>query len=181
MTRRLLQLGHRVIAVDASQEMLLYVPSQASKIHAAIEDLSLEDRFPVVLLASNLVNTVDKDQRHRLLASCRRHVSSDGVVVIQRYEPTLSEWKNTDWYTRGDVEVRIQDFERSGDLFSAKIEYRAGPDRFAQRFSAQLLDDGSLAADLAAVGLSWVKTIDAEGSWVLARPGPETQSDHIAG
>jgi hypothetical protein len=170
MTERLLQLGHPVTAVDSSEEMLRHVPRQAKKIHAAIEDLSLGERFPVVLLASNLVNTTDAEHRQRLLSACRHHVSPEGAVVIQRYEPTLSGWANTEWYARGDVEVRVQDFVRTGDVFSARIEYQVGSDWFAQSFTAQILDDASLAMSLAAADLKWERTLDAEGNWVLTLP-----------
>jgi SAM-dependent methyltransferase len=171
MTRRLMQLGHHVTAVDSSEEMLLHVPSQARKIHTAIEDLSLGEQFSVVLLASNLVNTTNAEHRQRLLTACRHHVSPEGAVVIQRYEPRLSGWANTEWYTRGNVEIRVQDFVHSGEMFSARVEYRVGSDWFAQSFSAQILDDASLATNLAAAGLQWGRTLDAERSWVLALPG----------
>jgi SAM-dependent methyltransferase len=170
MTRKLHELGHTVTAVDSSPAMLDHVPAEANVVRSAIEDLDLEDRFEVVVLASNLINTPDVGLRRRLLISCRRHVSSDGVVVIQRYDPKLSDWNDTDWYARGNMMVRVQDFARSGDLFSARIEYRVGSARFVQSFAAEVLDDLSLRTELETAGLRWAATLDAQRCWVLSTP-----------
>jgi len=56
ITHPLVALGHPVVAVDESPEMLAHV-RDAEKVCARIEHLALGRRFDVVLLASHLINT----------------------------------------------------------------------------------------------------------------------------
>ena len=86
ITHPLVALGHPVVAVDESPEMLAYVRG-AETVRARIEDLALGRRFDVVLLASHLINTDDIPARTALLAACRRHVADDGSVIIQQHAP----------------------------------------------------------------------------------------------
>jgi SAM-dependent methyltransferase len=170
MTRGLLDLGHPVTAVDNKQEMLSHLPETAAAVLSDIETLVLKTSFPVVLLASNLINNPDQGIRSKLLATCRSHVSEEGVVVLQRYQPGLDGWEPGDWVERGSVAVRIFRFERQGDHFSASIEYRRGDQAWTQHFSAVVLDDETLRAELALSGLRLERMLDPEGSWVLATP-----------
>ncbi|SEP52108.1 hypothetical protein SAMN04489732_118204 [Amycolatopsis saalfeldensis] len=64
-------LGHRVVAVDDSPEMLAHVRG-AETVCARIGDLRLGRRFDVVLLGSHLLNTPDPAQARALLATARR-------------------------------------------------------------------------------------------------------------
>ena len=170
MTRGLLELGHPVTAVDNDQEMLSHLPETAAAVLSDIETLVLKSSFPVVLLASNLINNPDQVVRSKLLSTCRSHVSEEGVVVLQRYQPDLDGWELGDWVERGSVAVRISRFERQEDHFSASIQYRCGDQSWTQHFSAVVLDDDTLRAELALSGLRIERMLDPEGSWVLATP-----------
>jgi SAM-dependent methyltransferase len=89
VTHALIELGHPVVAVDNSPEMLEHVRG-AERVLADIRTLDLRRRFPCVLLASNLVNCVDAATRDAMLACCRRHVAGErdgGRVVLQRLAP----------------------------------------------------------------------------------------------
>ena len=172
MTRGLLELGHPVTGVDNDAEMLRHVPEAARTVLSDIETLVLQTSYPVVLLASNLINSPDHTVRSQYLATCRRHVSQDGVVVLQRYQPDLHGWEPGDWVERGAVAVRISSFERKGDRkgdqFSASIEYRRADRAWTHHFSAAILDDETLRAEMAHVGLRMERTLDPEGTWILA-------------
>ena len=170
MTRGLLELGHPVTAVDNDPEMLSHVPKAAETVLSSIETLDLETSFPIVLLASNLINHPDQSVRSKLLATCRSHVSKAGVVILQRYQPDLEGLEAGDWVQRGPVDVRISRFERQGDHFSASIQYRRGDQTWTHHFSAVILDDQTLRSELADAGLRFDRTLDAEQTWVLARP-----------
>jgi SAM-dependent methyltransferase len=170
MTRGLLELGHPVTGVDSDAEMLTHVPQEAQTVLSDIETLVLGTAFPVVLLASNLINNPDQTVRSKLLAACRRHVTDDGVVILQRYQPDLVEWEPGGWVERGAVAVRISSFERQGDEFFASIEYHRADRTWAHHFSAVILDDQTLRSELAEAGLRFDRTLDAEQTWVLARP-----------
>jgi SAM-dependent methyltransferase len=170
ITRGLLEMGHPVTAVDNVQEMLSHVPKTAEVVLSDIETLKLETSFPVVLLASNLINNPDQSVRSKLLATCRSHVSEEGVVILQRYQPDLEGWEPGDWMDRGPVVVRISRFERQGDHFTASIQYRRGDRGWTQHFSAVVLDDEALRAELADAGLRLERMLDPEGTWILATP-----------
>ena len=170
MTRGLLELGHPVAAVDNDVEMLRHVPAVAEAVLSDIETLDLGTAYPVVLLASNLINSPDHTARARLLATCRRHVSEDGVVLIQRYQPDLQGWEPGGWVDRGLVAVRISRFERQGDQFSASIGYRHADRTWAHHFSAEILDDEMLRVELANAGLRFEQILDPEGTWLKATP-----------
>jgi SAM-dependent methyltransferase len=170
MTRRLIDLGHHVTAVDQSEAMLRHVPDQADRVLADIESLELPGTFPVVLMASNLINTPDPSKRRALLRACRRHVTDDGVVVIQRYDPLLRGLESPDWVQRGPIAVSVHQLLREGDEFSASVEYRRGDRRWKHHFSAVVLDDNELTVELSHADLGWAGTLDPMGSWLLAKP-----------
>jgi SAM-dependent methyltransferase len=170
ITRSLLKLGHAVTAVDNDPEMLKHVPELAEKVLGDIETLALETLYPAVLLASNLVNSPDQTIRSKLLATCRRHVSETGVVILQRYQPDLHGWEPGDWVDRGPVAVRISWFERHGERFSASVQYRRADRTWTQTFSAVVLDDETIRAELAHVGLRLERILDPEETWMLATP-----------
>jgi SAM-dependent methyltransferase len=86
-------LGHPVVAVDESPEMLAHV-RDAETVCARIQDLSLGRRFGAVLLASHLINADDVTRR-TFLDACRRHVADDGCVIIQQQARSGSRPRRT--------------------------------------------------------------------------------------
>ncbi len=170
MTRRLLELGHSVTATDNDPEMLRHVPTEAETVLGQIETLDLAVHYPVVLMASNLVNHPDQNIRSKLLRTCRRHITDSGVVVLQRYDPQFTGWDKNDWARRGSVEVRIAALRRERNQFVATIKYRHGDQHWAQHFKAVILDDERLRPELLDANLRFARTLDREGSWVLASP-----------
>ncbi len=171
MTRRLLELGHPVTCVDVSAAMLDHAPREAERVLADIESLELGRHFPVVLLASNLVNRPDEASRHGLLESCSRHVSADGQVIIQRYSPTAEGWQDRRWAKRGQIELRVAEFERNGYEISATLEYRNNERLWSHSFTAMILEDEVLEQEARAAGLCWGTVLTADGQWVELRPG----------
>jgi spermidine synthase len=157
MTRGLLELGH-------------FVTEAAETVLSDIETLVLEATYEVVLLASNLINNPEQTVRSKFLATCRRHISEEGVVILQRYQPDLEGWEPGDWVDRGPVAVRVSWSERHGDEFSASIQYRHEDQTWTHHFSAAILDDEKLRAELAHVGLRLEQTLNSEGTWILAAP-----------
>ncbi len=111
ITHPLAGLGHPVVAVDESPEMLAHVHG-AQTVCARIEDLELGRRFDAVLLASHLINTDDVTTRTALLDACRRHVSDDGCVVVQMHAPAWFETATESESERDGVVFRIRDIGR---------------------------------------------------------------------
>lgn len=170
MTRRLLELGHAVTAVDRSEVMLRRAPEAATRLLAEIELLDLGRSFQAVLLASNLVNTPDAARRFELLASCRRHVCDEGLVVVQRYAPSFEGWEDRTWHDHGPIEIRVAAAERVGNSFTASLEYRTGGRFWSHTFTAVLLDDRALREEAMAAGLQRASSLTADESWVALRP-----------
>jgi len=170
VTRHLLELGHPVVAVDESAEMLARVRG-AETVRARIQALRLGRRFDVVLLASFLVNTPDRELRRRFLAAAREHVRDDGCVLVQRHEPRWFETAAEGERTSGAITFRLRDLTRPGPgLLSATVEYRVGERVWSQWFTAERLDDEQLAAALGEVGLAVDAYLTGDGSWVRAVP-----------
>lgn len=167
VTHPLLRLGHPVVAVDSSADMLDRVHG-ATKVLSRIEDLALGRRFPVVLLGSHLVNDVHPLP---LLASCARHVASDGVVLIERYPPDWVATASEGESALDGVTYRLHDVSRPGPgLLRATMDYELDGYRWSQSFEVKGLDDDQLAEVLAAVGLVVDEVLTPDRTWVLARP-----------
>jgi SAM-dependent methyltransferase len=170
ITHPLVALGHPVVAVDESPEMLAHVHG-AETVCARIEDLALGRRFDVVLLASYLINTDDIAARTAFLAACRRHVADDGGVIIQQHAPgwfaTAADAENV----RDGIIFRMRDVSRPApNLVSATVEYVDGDQVWTQTFTARRLDDTELAAVLADAGLRLDRYLTDDHSWFRAVP-----------
>jgi SAM-dependent methyltransferase len=170
MTHPLVALGHQVVAVDESPEMLAHVHG-AETVCARIEGLSLGRRFDAVLLASHLINVADEAVRHALLAACREHVADDGCVIVQQHTP---EWfataEDSEHVTEAMIS-RLRNVSRPApNLVSATVEYVVGDRRWTQTFTSMRLDDAELAAALSGAGLRLDRYLTDDHSWFRAVP-----------
>jgi SAM-dependent methyltransferase len=165
VTHALLELGHPVVAVDNSEEMLARI-SGAETVLADMATLELGRRFPVVVLASNFVNHPDTEERRALLACCARHVLPNGQVLLQGFP---RDWApSAEWSEHGDVRLRLEEFELDGELVSGVMEYVVDGARLLHRFESKLLGTAELDEDLRAVGLRRTRELDERGAWIEA-------------
>ena len=170
VTRRLVALGHPVVAVDESAEMLARIRG-AETVRARIQELDLGRRFDAVLLAAFLVNTDDRDLRRRFVEACRRHVGDGGCVLVQRHPPDWFDDAAEGERTADGVTYRLRDLRRPGPgLLAATVEYQVGDQVWTQWFTAERLDDEALAAALGEAGLLVDAYLTGDGSWVRAVP-----------
>jgi SAM-dependent methyltransferase len=170
ITHPLVALGHLVVAVDESPEMLAHVRG-AETVHARIEDLTLGRRFDVVLLASHLINTDDTAARSALLAACRRHVADDGSVIIQQHAPGWFDAAAEAENVRNGIIFRTRDVSRPApNLVSATVEYVDGDQVWTQTFTARRLDETELAAVLAEAGLRLDRYLTDDRTWLSTVP-----------
>ena len=170
ITHPLVGLGHRVVAVDESPEMLAHV-QDAETVCARIEGLSLGRRFDAVLLASHLINVADEPTRNALLAACRDHVADHGCVIIQQHTPEWFKDAADSEHASGGIFFRLRDVSRPApNLVSATVEYMVGDQRWTQTFTSMRLDDSELAAALAAAGLRLDRYLTEDHSWLRAVP-----------
>jgi SAM-dependent methyltransferase len=172
VTHPLVALGHAVVAVDESPEMLAHVQG-AETVLARIEGLDLgERRFDAVLMASHLINVPSDGMRLALLSTCRRYVTDTGCVIIQQWPAawfdTVTEIEGT---TGGGITGRLRDISRSGPaLLSGTVEYRAADRLWTQTFTTTRLEEPELAAALSAVGLALDAFLTDDNAWLRAVP-----------
>lgn len=169
VTHPLTALGHRVVAVDESPEMLARV-RDAETVCAPIEDLALGRRFDAVLLASHLVNAAPAP-RAAFLAACRRHVEDDGCVIVQQHTPEWFDAVADSETTHDGIVMRLRDVSRPApDLLSATVEYVDGDQCWTQTFTERRLDEAELTAALADAGLRLDRYLTDDHGWFRAVP-----------
>ena len=170
VTRPLVALGHPVVAVDESAEMLACIQG-AETVRATIQGLRLGRRFDVVLLASFLVNVPDRALRRRFLETCREHVREEGCVLVQRHPPAWFDEATEGERTGGGITFRLRDLSRPGPgLLAATVEYQVGERVWTQTFTAERVGDEELEEALAEAGLAVDAYLTGDGSWVRAVP-----------
>lgn len=170
ITRALAELGHPVVAVDESPEMLAHI-RDAETVCARIQDLALGRRFDVVLLASHLINTPDEPTRAAFLDACARHVSGQGRVIIQQHAPSwFDSATETESHFAG-VTFRLKELSRpEPGLLSATVEYQVGERIWTQSFTTARLEEPDLKAALAAAGLALDRYLTDDRQWLRAVP-----------
>jgi SAM-dependent methyltransferase len=171
ITHRLVELGHEVVAVDQSPEMLAHITG-VETICSSIESLDLERRFDLVLLMSFVIETADDEQRAAFLGTCRRHVADGGCVILQRHPP---EWYDAIEPIERELEdgrtFRLRDLSHPApDLLAATTEYTIGDRHWTHFFVSKRLDDEQLQAALEKADLTIAGFIDGDREWVRAIP-----------
>jgi SAM-dependent methyltransferase len=171
----LVALGHRVVAVDDSPDMLARVTA-AECVCSRIEELRLDERFDVVVLASHLLNTADAPTRRALLETVAHHLAPGGRAVL--------EWHPPEWFDRlrpgettsgelGTMAVALTVHSLDADVLSATVEYRAADLTASQTFRARRLPVAQLRQELRAVGLVHAEAVPATTDWLVARRGED--------
>jgi SAM-dependent methyltransferase len=159
-----------VVAVDESPEMLAHITT-ARTICSRIEDLALDERFDVVLLASHLINVPDDEELHSLLAACARHVSPSGCVLIEQHAPDWFDAAGESESEADGIIFRLRDISRPApDLLSATVEYQVADQVWTQTFTARRLGTERLTAALAGAGLAFDRYLTADNTWLMAVP-----------
>ena len=172
LTRRLLDKGLSVTAVDNSPDMLRHVPDAATKVCCDIEHLTLGRTFDVVLLPSNLINVGEEALRRAQLVACRRHVAPRGALLFQRFDP---QWLRTvqpgPFPSIGEVEITIERATRHGRIVHISIRYGMSGAEWRQHFTARVLDDDDIRIALNDVGFRSL-------AWIDTRWGKATENGH---
>ena len=135
--------GHDVVAVDDSQAMLDHVEG-ATTVLADLWTLDLGRTFDVVLALSHLINDPGHARRVQLLEVCARHVTRDGVVLVQRLP--LGWTPAEERRTVGDVTVHMHDVELLPNGFRASNTYTVGDRSWTQAYESEWVDDAELDA-----------------------------------
>ena len=168
--------GYSVVAVDDSEEMLRHI-REAETVLADVASLRMRRRFDCVLLASHFVNDADDERRRVVLETCAVHLVPSGVLLAEAYPESL-DWEAAIGRSTsvGDVVVRVEAARRVGDVVDATVVYELRERVWRQQFSARMLDEDELRAELSAAGLAFDTWLDRDRGWFTARAVPETVS-----
>jgi 2'-5' RNA ligase len=179
ITHRLIELGHRVTAVDSSAAMLNRITG-AERVHAEIEGLALGRTYGCVLLASQLVNVDDDAQRAEFLATARRHLSDDGVFLLQRYDPAWADDPRPSESTHAGVTIRVLAPRRDGERLTATVEYEVDARQWRHGpFTSRILSDEELTGRLYVAGLTFGRWLDERRTWLAASPAPDLSALYV--
>lgn len=118
----------------------------------ALATLDLGGPYGTVVLGSHLVNLPEEARRSAYLALAARHVADDGVVVIEHHPTDWAETAAAAEPTPGSA-VGMEDVRRDPPFVSAVSVYDIGGRMFRQPFTARVLSEAELAAELEAAGL----------------------------
>jgi len=166
--RPLAGLGHPVLGVDKSAAMLARADGLPT-VCSPIETLRLDRTFGAVLLASTMINT-SPEQRRAFLATCRRHVSADGVVVIQQTAP---RWFSDGEPSQPEVEgIRrvVRTVRRTERYVDVEVEYHVGDRTWTHAFRPHQISEQELAGDLGSAGLEFGRWLTGNQAWFTAVP-----------
>ena len=167
----LARLGHRVVGVDESAEMLERCVG-ISTVQAGIQSLRLPERFPAVVLPSHLVNSSDVDLRDAFLRTCREHVESSGMVLIQRHRRGWIAEAADSTHDDGTLRSSLCVLGRPAPgLLHGRMTYELGDRVWEHEFTARDVPDEELPAVLAAADLRLERMLTDDGSWFVAVPG----------
>jgi SAM-dependent methyltransferase len=170
--RRLAELGHPVHGVDESPAMLAYLHDLPTT-QSTIEELNLDRRFDVVLLASTMINA-DPALRSAFLATCRRHVAPGGSVVFQQSSASVFDTAEEAEETVGDIRRVIRSARQVGSRLDLVIDYHVGDRTWTHEFPRYRIGDAELTSDLARAGLRFDRWLTDDRIWFTARPREET-------
>lgn len=169
VTHPLVERGFTVTAVDESPRMLERVRG-ARTVCTPIEELELDERFDVVLLASFLVHAGDLLVRRGLLRACRQHVADDGCVLIQRESEDRHEnLPQEREIAGGRIRVASSEPVRPG-VRSVHVEYLFPDVRWTQTFLSRPLTTEAFEEALAEAGLAVDAYLTDDRTWVRALP-----------
>lgn len=166
VTHPLVALGHPVVAVDESAEMLDHVRG-AETVRARIDGLDLGRRFDAVILGSQLVNIPDARLRREFLLACARHVKPDGLVLIEQVPRAFFEGFVPVRIVQGDLSTSFRNIRRPGpNLLGLTIDYRQGERWWSQTILCERIQPTVLAE----AGLTLHAELTDDGAWFAARP-----------
>lgn len=171
ITHPLQALGYRVTAVDNSAEMLAEIRG-AETILGDIEDLNLARRFDAVLLCSCLIHAPGSAARQALLATCRRHLSPGGIVLIQRHRESFPGDRQVGQSFEGDgIRDHIDAIRWDGPLVHMTLRHETAIGTWTHSFTFEPLDREKLDQALNTADLRLDRFLDPAQTWIVAVAG----------
>jgi SAM-dependent methyltransferase len=166
---RLALAGCAVTGVDESAAMLAALPADVRPVHSSIGNLSLNERYDAVLLASHLINHPDPQLRRSFVRCARRHLRSGGLFVLERHDP---DWLRT--VRPGpagevrDVAIHVEEVTREEPLVGMKLRYELQGHVWRHAFTAALLSEADVEALLVEGGFAQIHWRGKRRLWASA-------------
>ena len=135
---------------------------------AAIDGLDVGRGFAAVILGSHLVNTPDEALRRAWLRAAARHVADNGDVLVEHHPVDWAETAADEPAVPGGS-LGMVDVRREPPFVSAVSVFDAGGHEARQPFTARVLSEAELEAELLASGLATRRRLSP--TWLLAHPG----------
>jgi SAM-dependent methyltransferase len=169
LTRRLLEWGARVTAVDNCADMLASVPAAASRVLSDIESLNLPDRFDVALLASCFINEPAHDVRCAFIETAHRHLREHGRLVLECHDCAwLGAVQPGPLGTSGDLVASVEAVSRNGDVVHMTLRYQIGERVWYHSFAVATLTESAIEALLCSYGFGSFAWSGKSNRWLLA-------------
>ena len=169
LTRRLLEWGAHVTAVDNCPEMLAALPDGASPVLSDIESLDLDERFDVALLASCLINHPEQQLRRGFIDTARRHLRESGRLLLERHDPAwLRRVQAGPLKSIGDIAMSAEAVRRAGDTVEMTLRYEMPGSLWRQSFAVVPLDEADVESLLAQCGFGSFAWAAHRKRWLIA-------------
>jgi hypothetical protein len=145
IAQAMLELGY---ALDAVTQAVIPADIELD----SLTSVDLGRRFDTVVLGSHLVNLPDPERRAAFLGLAVRHLADDGVALVEHHPLDWAETAEEVQPTPGSG-VGMEDVRRDPPFVSAVSTFDVGGRFVRQPFTARVLDEAELAAELEASGL----------------------------
>jgi SAM-dependent methyltransferase len=164
----LTDLGHRVVGVDDSPDMLERLDPRIEPVLGDARTLLLGRRFDAVLLASHLLNDSDASA---FLTTAAIHLHGTGRIVAEIY-PVAMDWGRAVGRSTqaGPVEITVTRATAVGDRIDAAVRYGLGDRTWDQAFDGRMLDEPALRTLLTTAGFRLEHWLDERRGWFVAGP-----------
>lgn len=134
---------------------------------AEVDRLDAGRLFVFVILGSHLVNTPDEALRRAYLRAACRHLVGDCDVLVEHHPVDWAETAEATSPTPG-AEVGMTSVKRDPPFVSAVSVYDVGGREVRQPFTARVLSERELEAELQAAGLRMRRRLSP--TWIQAGP-----------
>lgn len=125
-------------------------------------------RFGTVVLGSHLVNVPDPPLREALLLAAARHAEADGRILVEHHPVDWATTAAESWSERDGQRLGMIEVQADPPVVSAVSVYEAGDAVVRQPFTARVLSEAELAAELARAGLVVRRRLSP--TWLEAGP-----------
>lgn len=168
-TRRLLDWGACVTAVDNSAHMLAEVPEGAARVLSDIESLNLDESFAVALLAGNFINVPEPEVRSAFVHAARRHLRKDGRLLLDRHDVAwLRGVEPGPLGAAGDIAMCVEAVRRVADVVQMTLRYEAAGRVWRHSFAVTPLSEAEIEALLGRFGFGSFAWSGRRKEWLSA-------------